>query len=427
MNKHVYSGTDLELYYEKLDNGLDVYVIPQPKLTSSYATFTTKFGSIHNSFRFVGEDSYRKVSDGVAHFLEHKLFESEDGVDPFAFFGNLGAQTNANTSFYRTCYLFDGRDNFDVNLNYLLDFVQTPYLTEENIEKEKGIIVEEAKMYLDKPYWRMIETALYNTFINNPIRIPVIGTIDSINGITKEELQSCYDTFYHPSNMILVVSGAVNSEEVIQIAKNNQMKKQYLPIPPIEIEPFIEPDNVFKEFEEIKMDVEIPKAIINFKINTKNVAIDPDMFDLYLNNYVNLKFNGNSKFTNDLVDRKMIFGKVGFDCLETEQHTVISLNIESDEPETIIELIKTEMQNKKFDEEDFLRRKKVRLASFVTIGENKYAPNYHVFENLVQYNKLFLNGKDMINSMNVDEMQQVINDIDFSVYNVVIIKPLLKD
>lgn len=424
MHKLTYEGMDLDVYNETLDNGLDIYVVPMPKFTKMYATFTTKFGSIHNAFRFQGQEEYTSVPDGIAHFLEHKMFENENGVDPFTFYGKSGTSANANTWYYRTTYLFKGRENFSENLNYLLDFVQQPYLTEENVAKEKGIIVEEAQMYLDHPYFRLIETATYNTFTNNPIRIPVIGTIDSINGITKEELTSCYNTFYHPSNMILVISGPVDPEEVLEIAKGNQSKKNYAIMPKIEVKPFDEPDHVSKEFEEVKLDVKYPKATINFKINYEEFGMDLRTIDGYLNLYLNIKFSDTSMFTNQLIDDKLILGYLSYDTTVSKKHIIISMACDSEYPENVIGMIKEEIKKTVIEEVDFNRKKKVMVAHLISANENITVPNGRVFENLVIFGNLGLNIGSLVKNMQYSELMNMLGKLNFNNNTVVIIKPI---
>ena len=185
MQKKKISKVDLDVYTEKLDNGLSIYVVPMPNKHNIHATFSTDFGSITNEFVPIGEKKMVRVPDGVAHFLEHKLFEQKDGIDPFTFFGQNGADANANTSYFKTTYLFSGLKNFEDNLNYLLDYVQDPYFTDENVEKEKGIIDQERSMYQDDPFWRMYEGSIANMIHNYPIKYPIVGTKESIYAITN--------------------------------------------------------------------------------------------------------------------------------------------------------------------------------------------------------------------------------------------------
>ncbi|HHW69688.1 MAG TPA: insulinase family protein, partial [Tenericutes bacterium] len=260
----------VEVVEKVLDNNLRVFIVPMSNVSNIYVTFSTDFGSIHNEFVPIDEKKMIKVPDGIAHFLEHKVFEQENGIDPFTFFSERGADLNANTSYVKTTYLFSGIDFFEENIKYLIDFVTTPHFTDENIEKEKGIIEQEIKMYLDDPYTRLYEGILYNTFINHPMKYPIIGSIDSIRSITKEDLFKCYNTFYTTSNMFIVITGNVDPNKTIEILetidfKNKSDNKK------IKLKTYNEPDKVAKEKEILKLNVTIPKATITYKINIKNV------------------------------------------------------------------------------------------------------------------------------------------------------------
>ena len=192
MNKNKLVSFDLDIYSKTLDNGLLVNIIPKDNVNNIYVTLSTNYGSIHDEFIPIDSNEYYKVPMGVAHFLEHKVFEQRDGVDPFTLFLSKGADSNANTSNYKTTYLFSGTSNFEKNLNLLLDFVQQPFFTDDNVEKEKGIIEQELKMLNDRPYWHLYEKVLENTFSIHPIKYPVGGTVDTIKKITKEDLYKCY-------------------------------------------------------------------------------------------------------------------------------------------------------------------------------------------------------------------------------------------
>ena len=187
MKKNHMKHFDLDLYQETLPNGLLINVIPKSG-NNIYATFVTKYGSFDNCLIPHGKKNIYEAPMGVAHFLEHKVFEQKDGEDPFAFYTKNGADANASTSYLRTSYLFSGPSYVEENLEYLLDFVQDPYFTDENVEKEKGIIEQEIKMYEDIPYWKLYEKNLFNTFFNHPLRYPIAGTVESISKITKEDL-----------------------------------------------------------------------------------------------------------------------------------------------------------------------------------------------------------------------------------------------
>src|SRR3954462_8298651 len=184
MEKIAFGQLQEELYYEKLANGLNVYILPKKGFNKTYATFTTKYGSVDNTFVPLGKDEHVKVPDGIAHFLEHKLFEKEDG-DVFQQFSRQGAAANAFTSFTRTAYLFSSTTDVEKNLETLIDFVQEPYFSDQSVEKEKGIIGQEIMMYDDNADWRLYFGIIENLYHHHPVKIDIAGTVESIAGITK--------------------------------------------------------------------------------------------------------------------------------------------------------------------------------------------------------------------------------------------------
>lgn len=213
-------------YYE-IDHtsGLKIFVYPKENYSSSYAIFGTKYGSIDTCFKTEESSDYIEVPEGIAHFLEHKLFESEE-LDAFARYAKTGASANAYTSFDKTCYLFSCTDNFEESLEILLDFVSNPYFTPETVQKEQGIIGQEIKMCNDEPGWELLFSLLRAMYHSHPVKIDIAGTVDSISHITADLLYSCYETFYNPENMALAVAGNVTVEQVLKIADKMLKKKE---------------------------------------------------------------------------------------------------------------------------------------------------------------------------------------------------------
>ncbi|HAZ1210142.1 TPA: insulinase family protein [Enterococcus faecium] len=228
MNKTEYEQINETLYHEVLPNGLTVYLLPKNDYHKTYGLFSTNYGSIDNEFIPYGEKEKMKVPDGIAHFLEHKLFEKEDG-DVFQLFGKQGASANAFTSFTKTSYLFSTTDQVEKNLTTLIDFVQAPYFTEETVNKEKGIIGQEIQMYEDDPNWRMFFGILNNLYPTHPLHIDIAGTVESIDKITAQDLYTCYRTFYQPSNMVLFVVGKMEPEKLMKLIRENQEAKNFPP------------------------------------------------------------------------------------------------------------------------------------------------------------------------------------------------------
>ena len=205
--KKYIESLDETLYTMVHPTGLKIYVMPKKGFSKTYAIYGTQFGSVNNTFVPLGETKPVKVPDGVAHFLEHKMFEQSDGTNAFDLFSRYGANANAFTSFTNTCYLFSCTEHFDQCFAHLLDYVQKPYFTDENIQKEQGIIGQEIKMYDDDGEWKVMFNMLKAIYCNNPVRIDIAGTVESISEIDKKVLYDCYNTYYNPANMAVAVAG----------------------------------------------------------------------------------------------------------------------------------------------------------------------------------------------------------------------------
>lgn len=251
-----------EEYYEiDHESGLKIFVMEKPDYNGAYALFGTKYGSVDTCFKLKSEESYTTVPEGIAHFLEHKLFESEE-LDAFERFAVTGANANAYTSFDRTCYLFQCSGEFEKNLEILLDFVKAPYFTEETVQKEQGIIGQEIRMYQDSPDWQVLFNLLRGLYSKNPVRIDIAGTIESIAEINAGLLYSCYNTFYNLSNMALAVAGNVKKETVLSIVDRVIKKEE-----PVEFQQIIpeEPEEVCESYIEETLGVDMPKFALGFK------------------------------------------------------------------------------------------------------------------------------------------------------------------
>lgn len=302
MKKITYDTLKETIFFEKLDNGLEVYLLKKEGFNKTYATFTTKYGSIDSKF---GHDELVKVPDGIAHFLEHKLFETKDG-DVFMQFTKDGANSNAFTSATKTTYLFSTTNDVKKNLNTLLDFVQELYISKESVEKEKGIIEQEIKMYQDDAGWRSYFGTIENMFKENPVRIDIAGSVESVYSITKEDLEYCYNVFYHPSNMLLFVVGNIEPEDLMNDIKRNQSAKDFGPAKEIKRDIILEDNKVFKKDETLKLSIAMPKVMIGIKENTKERPENFIKMDLALGMLLDLLLGASSDKYEDLTNRKVI-------------------------------------------------------------------------------------------------------------------------
>lgn len=413
---------DLDLYYEKLDNGLEVYVIPKNNCNNIYATFTTKFGSNQIEFVPIGEKKMIKVNDGIAHFLEHKLFEQKDGVDPFTFYSENGADANANTNQKKTTYLFSGASDVYENLNYLLDYVQDPYFTDKNVEKEKGIIAQEIKMYQDEPDTVLYESLIKNCFVKHPMKYSIIGTIESINKITKEELYKCYNTFYHPSNMFVVVTGNVDAEKIIELVKENQKKKKFEKATPIKLKEYNEPNKVDKKHESVNLNVSIPRASIAYKIEIQDIKKLYQTI-LYLLILFDAKLGSTSDFNEQLINDEIINTSLYIDYENTEKHILVFITGETKEPKLLLSKINNEMKSLKINEKEFERKKKTLISSLIYISDNIFSLNHNVINDLIKYGKFNENKYEQIKNLNFKDFNNLINNLDLSNYSTFIVNP----
>lgn len=370
MDKQTYEKINETLYKEILPNGLTVYLLPKEGYHKAYGLFSTNYGSIDNTFIPRGGEEYVTVPDGIAHFLEHKMFEKEEG-DVFQKFGEQGASANAFTSFTRTSYLFSTTDQLELNLKTLLDFVQDPYFTDESVQKEQGIIGQEIQMYQDDPNWQQFFGILKNMYPKHPLHIDIAGTVESIAEITAEDLYTCYRTFYHPSNMTLFVVGNLEPETLMNFIKENQAQKEFPAPEPIQRQfPQEAVEDIIKVSEQT-MPVAMPKAIIGIKgiaplaEDDKERLIFKLSVDLLLQlllgstsqNYLRLYNDGilDDSFGYEFsLDRSFYFADFGGDTEKPEQLaeevTKILMNFEQDAEisEENLALLKKKMLGKYF-------------------------------------------------------------------------------
>lgn len=410
-----------KIYYEKLENGLEVYLYPKDKFHNNYVTFTTKFGSINNEFIPIDEDEMIKVPNGIAHFLEHKVFVQENDPQPTEFFSESGTMCNAYTTFKNTTYLFSGANNLIENINYLLDYVQSPYFTDENVESEKGIIIEEINMCNDRPTDILYEEIRRNAFLNNNFKESIIGTEEDINGINKDLLYTCYNTFYHPSNMVLVVTGNFDKEKVLETIRENQSKKDFKPLKGLKQKQIKESDKIVKKESIININTDIPKVAYNIKIPF-NKNIEKRKYSLYLFIIFSCLFDDTSEFDERLKKESIITNTIYFNLLNCDTHILVSLINETYKYKELFEKIKNNLKNICIDEKDFERKKKVLISNEIFIYDNIEIVNEMIIDNILFENKLKDNIIPLIKELDYDELNDVIKSLNLSNNTTVILK-----
>ena len=322
-------------------SGLTVYILEKPQYNSAYAIFGTKYGSIDNCFSVDGEKC--EVPEGIAHFLEHKLFESEDG-DAFTKYAETGAYANAFTSFDKTCYLFSCSNRFYDNLGILLNFVQSPYFTEKTVQKEQGIIGQEITMYDDSPAWRVMFNMLLGMYKNHPVRIDIAGTVESISHINADLLYKCYNTFYNPGNMFICIAGNVETEKVLEIINKSikqTEKRQIERIMPTE------PAEVVTDYVEQSLEVAQPMFCFGYK---ENADRKPTVKERVCTGILLEMIAGDaSPLYEELINEGLINDEFSFEYFTGEGYSAVIFEGESQNPKKVAEKIKQEIERLKTD------------------------------------------------------------------------------
>lgn len=417
MEKIELQKVDKTIYREVLDNGLEIIIVPNEEFSKKknyYFNYGTYYGANINEFVPLDKTKMTSFPKGIAHFLEHKMFETESGEKPFDFYAKTGSYVNAYTSYKSTCYIVTGNKKMKDNLEYLLNFVNSPYFTDENVKKEQGIITEEAAMNLDSPDYLAYITLSKNLYKNLPYNTPILGSVDSIKEITKDDLYTCYNTFYRPNNMYLVVGGAVDPDEIVKITTKVLSKFNKDDHSKINVKKYKEPIKVVKEYEKIIRDVKVDKLSIGYKMDRHKFTIKNDIIlDLYLNMIVSLCFGASSNFR-EMIRKRHLVSRSGyyFDRFDD----IITFTVEADTLNSPVYLKELEnyLANLEVLEEDLERIKKVWISSEVV--KSDYPDNLvdNIVGDLVTYRKIVPNYVDLIRNMNISTLNEVIKSLDFS-------------
>ena len=356
-------------YTEKLENGLTVIVIPKKNANKKYIIWGTHFGSIDNRFIMpkTGEEVF--IPDGVAHFLEHKMFEQPNGTNSLDTLMALGIDANAYTTNDHTAYLFECTNNFYKGLDELMDYVQHPYFTDANVEKEKGIIGQEIRMYDDDPGWQLYMNAIDCMYKENPIKIDIAGTVESISEITPDVLYKCYNTFYHPSNMIMVICGDFVPEEIIEEVKKRLVNKETSQGEIKRIYPPKE-DEINKPYKEVEMEVSNPLFAIAYK-DTEDLKENREQIvakHIAIEIILNMIIGKSSELYKELYENGDLLAEPSLDYEFSDEYAHIIISGQSKSPKKIQEKIKEVVRKYKengLDSEHFNRIKKKIYGDYV--------------------------------------------------------------
>lgn len=424
MEKLYYQTLKETLYHETLDNGLQVYILPKHGFEKTYGLFSTRFGSVDTTFVPLGQKQMLKVEDGIAHFLEHKMFDMKDG-DASDKFAALGASSNAFTSSSRTAYLFSTTSQEEECVELLLDFVQSLDVTDESIEKEKGIITQEIKMYDDDPDWRVYFGAIQNLYHVHSVKTDIAGTCESVNRTYKDMLELCYQTFYHPSNMMLFVVGNVDPDSLMAVIKNNQSRKHFKKAEPVQRGRVDEPASVYCKEKTVTMPVEMNKIIVSIKIN--DILQEPAAKikrELAMNILFDLLFSKSASLYNDWLSREIINDTFSASFTQERDYAFILMGGDQENVqilyETLMDFIR-HIDDFYISEEDFERIKRKHIGNFINMF-NSPESIANLFSRYYFEGINALKIVDYINEISLDDVKEVCNYFKEDMSSVFIVK-----
>ncbi|MDN5332266.1 MAG: hypothetical protein PWP45_1491 [Tepidanaerobacteraceae bacterium] len=382
------------LFYRKFDNGLKAFVLPKKNFNKVYAVYSTRYGSIDNEFVVPTTGERLKVPEGIAHFLEHKMFEMPYG-NVFDKYAELGTSSNAYTNYTNTTYLFSTTSTFEESMRLLLEFVETPYFTKESVEKEKGIITQELRMYEDDPEWQVMLNLLKALYHRHPVRDDIGGTVESIQNIDVYTLYKCYETFYHPSNMVIFVAGAVDADKVFEIIEERENKRGKLSQGEIKRIYPEEPYTVNKPRIDVKLSVSRPLFLMGFK--DRDVGYDGIKLlrkEIVTNILLEVIFGKSSLTYEKLYEEGLIDDRFSFGYEGQKEYGFCTIGGETKDPEKLKDILVNSIKEAKeggLKEGDFERVKKKYLGDYIQgfnsleFIANSFVSYYHRNVNIFDY------------------------------------------
>lgn len=405
MQKRTDEITGESLYFEKLDCGLTVYIMPRKDYSSSYAIFATKYGSVDSCFVVPGEDKETKVPDGIAHYLEHKMFDQPDKTNIFDKFASFGGNANAFTSFNMTAYLFSATEHVYENLDTLMNYVQQPYFTKESVEKEQGIIGQEIKMYDDNAPWRVFFNFLGCLYQNHPVKLDIAGTVESISHITDKLLYQCYNTFYNLSNMVVFVTGNVEPEKTLEVIKksiktnkpfNEEIKRIYPD----------EPKAVNKHYAEQKIPVSQPMFMLGWKdtdVGYGGRKLLKKTVEMEI--LCELLFGKSTKLYNKLYSQGLINNSFSVEYNPQISYGFTEVDGESPNPKKVYEIILDSLDELELSQEAYERVKKVVWGDYIR-SFNDIEAYTHAFVNTYITDGDYFDYKSVLDEITFDDIKK---------------------
>lgn len=392
-----------------LKNGFSIYVYPMPLKQNVYALLGADIGAVNRAFSLGGRRI--DVPSGTAHFLEHKMFESENG-DAFELFAKTGASANAYTSFERTCYLFSSSINVPQSLETLLSFVADPYFTVKSVKKEQGIIAQEIKMYDDSPEWQLALSLLQNMYVSHPIREDIAGSIESIAQITPDLLYDCYNAFYRPERMALCVAGNIEPETVLEIADKIYGSKKNVG-GAVERFYVAEPERVFNKTSSLTMDISMPQFGLGFK--HKSTASDKKAQMIIASRMLmSLLAGETTDFYQNLYDKGLLNEAFDASMMDGFDYCCTAFSGESSQPEMTAELVRKEIKNaqkKGFNSDRFEELRCSLIGSEICAFDSPESVATRMMEAHFRGYSIF-DAFDIAKTLKITDVEQLLDEFD---------------
>lgn len=422
MKKIKLENTNEVLYYDKLDNGLEVYMLPNNNVNKFYLTLNTRFGSINTKFKY--DNKEYDMPKGIAHYLEHLSFNMENG-SVFDHYSKIGSSINAFTTYDITSYNVTSNNRFKENLEYLLEYVYTPYFTKELFQSEKGVIEEEVKMYKDDPGMTIVNGTLNNVFVNDERKYLVGGTVKDVKSIKLEDVITCYNAYYNPKNMFLIITGNFNPNEALAIT-SEQMNKLNInnDFNVKDIYPK-EPEKVNKKEEIIKMNVDKPKVSIGIKIpknNFKNLKLDNYLLKIYISSILDINF-GNTSLLLEELQKGSIVDDLDYTVIESNDYFIVLILSSTYYPEYFKDKIIEKFNSLNIEDSDLKRVAKVNISNYILLFDSVVAVNNYIMDEVMDNNEVNTGFMNIMRNLNIDTCKKILTKLNNYDYTICKIMP----
>ncbi len=422
MKKIKLENTNEVLYYDKLDNGLEIYMLPNNNVNKFYLTLNTRFGSINTKFKY--DNKEYDMPKGIAHYLEHLSFNMENG-SVFNHYSKIGSSINAFTTYDITSYNVTSNNRFKENLEYLLEYVYTPYFTKELFQSEKGVIEEEVKMYKDDPGMTIVNGTLNNVFVNDERKYLVGGTVKDVKSIKLEDVITCYNAYYNPKNMFLIITGNFNPNEALAIT-SEQMNKLNInnDFNVKDIYPR-EPEKVNKKEEIIKMNVDKPKVSIGIKIpknNFKNLKLDNYLLKIYISSILDINF-GNTSLLLEELQKGSIVDDLDYTVIESNDYFIVLILSSTYYPEYFKDKIIEKFNSLNIEDSDLKRVAKVNISNYILLFDSVVAVNNYIMDEVMDNNEVNTGFMNIMRNLNIDTCKKILTKLNNYDYTICKIMP----